>query len=363
MPASNRIGRSRSSTHHHQNQTPASCERLPGRLWRPLGKALLCGLGLVLVQRVVEQSGPGVFLTGLFARGAVAGLHLVGLPARLEGLVIQMGDLSQPVSANCLGLIGVTGYLAGLLAVPADWSLRWRGIRRDLPLLVLGNALRILVIGALLLVSASIFQFAHTIILGAVVPLALMGLWGFWIYRDVGTLSVYPWGFVKSVVFTLPLAIGVWWFLLYPYAIVLLAVIETVLSGFVGQPIQGATLVEEGFKRFLDFQLAEGGFRLEMAGRSLALIPLIALLAASPLPWLRRLQLGGLGLAIQFGLHAAEAVSLVLLGQAAPAVVPVAEALSDFITLASGPLLWLLLATPSPAWWIPEVERRRARPA
>jgi len=359
MATSNRIGRARSSRHH---LTHALRERLPQRPWRPLGKALLCGLGLMLVQWVVEQSGPGVFLTDLLARGAVAGLHLVGLPVRLEGLVIQTGDLRQPISASCLGLIGVTGYLAGLLAVPADWGVRWRGIRRDLPLLVLGNVLRVIVLGALLLVSASIFQFAHTILLGAVVPLALMGLWGFWLYRDVGTLPVYPWGFVRIVVFTLPLAIGIWWFLLYPYAILLMTVIRTVLNSVAGQPIQGVALVEEGFKRVLDFQLAEGGFRLEMADRSLALIPLMVLLAASPLPWLRRLQLGGLGLAIQFGLHVAEAVSLVLLGRAAPAVVPVAEALSDFLTLVSGPFLWLLLATPSPAWWIPEVERRRAEP-
>lgn len=323
---------------------------------------MLYGLGLMLIQRVVEQSRPVVLFTELFARGAVAGLHLVGLPVRLEGLVIQTGDLSQPVSAGCLGLIGVTGYLTGLLAVPADWGARWRGIRRDLPLLVLGNAFRMIVLGALLLVSISVFQFAHTIILTTVVPLGLMGLWGFWLYRDVGALSVYPWGFVRRVGLAFPVVIGLWWLLLYPYAFALLAVIKAALSGIAGMPITGTALIEEGFKRLLDFQLAEGGFRLEMAGRSLALVPMMTLLAASPLPWLRRLQLGALGLAIHFGLHAVEAVGLVMLGRAAPVVVPVAEALSDFIALASGPLLWLLLATPSAAWWIPEVERRRARP-
>jgi hypothetical protein len=317
----------------------------------------------MVAQWVVEQSRPVVLLTGLFARGAVAGLRLVGLAAQLDGLVIQTGDFSQPVSASCLGLIGVTGYLAGLLAVPADWGMRWRGIRRDLPLLALGNALRLLVLGALLLVSISVFQFAHTIILTTVVPLGLMGLWGFWVYRDVGALAVYPWGFVRRVVLAFPVIIGLWWLLLYPYAIALLALIKAALSGIAGMPITGTALIEEGLKRLLDFQLAEGGFRLEMAGRSLALVPLMTLLAASPLPWSRRLQLGGLGLAIHFGLHAVEAVGLVLLGRVAPGVGPIAEALSDFIALTSGPLLWLLLARPSAAWWMPEVERRRARPA
>lgn len=359
MPTSSRIGHPRSSTQH----SPTTRERLPMRLWKPLGKALLYGCGLILLQWTVEQSSLGIFLTDLLARGAVTGLHLVGQPVWLDGTVLQAGDLSQPVSANCLGLIGITGYLAGLLAVPADWRTRWCGLRRDVPLLILGNALRLFVLGALLLVSTSVFRFAHTIILGAVVPLALMGLVGFWMYRNVGVLPVYPWGFVRRVVFAFPLAIGVWWLLLYPYASMLLVIIKTTLSGIAGIPITGTALIEEGFQRLLDFQLAEGGFRLEVAARSLTLVPMMALLAASPLPWLRRLQLGCLGLAIQFGLHATEAVGLVLLGRATPAGVPVAEALSDFIALTSGPVLWLLLATPSAAWWIPDVDRRRARPA
>lgn len=324
---------------------------------------MLCGFALMLVQWGLERGTFVAILTDRLAQGVLVGLHLLGVPATLDGLVLHAGTLSQPVSASCLGLIAVTGYLSGLLAVPADWTTRWRGIRRDLPLLVLGNVIRLVALGVLITVSVSAFQFAHAILMGAVAPLALIGLWGFWFYRDLGALSAYPWRFVRDVALALPLAIGLWWLLLYPYAVGLLAVIKAALSGLVGMPIVGTGVAEDGFKRLLDFQLPDGGFRIEMAGRSLALAPLIALIGASPIPWTKRIGLGGLGLAIQFGLHALEVVGLVLLGRIAPPVVSAVEALSDYVALASGPFLWLLLAAPSSAWWALEREGRRARSA
>jgi len=311
---------------------------------------LLCGFALVLVQWGLERGAVVAVATDRLAQGALVWLHLLGVPATLDGLVIRAGALSQPVSASCLGLIAVTGYLSGLLAVPADWTARWRGIRRDLPLLALGNVIRLLALGVVLTLSVPVFQFAHTIIMGAVVPLALIGLWGFWFYKDVGALSAYPWGFARDAALALPPAIGLWWLLRDPYAVGLLAVIKAALSGLAGMPIVGTGVVEDGFKRLLDFQLPDGGFRIEMVGRSLAVAPLIALIAASPIPWTRRIGLGGLGLVIQFGLHAIEVIGLALVGRAAPSALPVFEALSDYVTLASGPFLWLLLAAPGIAF-------------
>jgi len=305
----------------------------------------------MLVQWGLERGAVVAVATDRLAQGALVGLHLLGVPATLDGLVLHAGALSQPVSASCLGLIAVTGYLSGLFAVPADWATRWRGIRRDLPLLALGNAVRLAALGILITVSVPAFQFAHTIIMGAVVPLALIGLRGFWFYKDLGALPAYPWGFVRGAALALLPAIGLWWLLLYPYAVGLLAVIKAALSGLAGMPIVGTGVIEDGFKRLLDFQLPDGGFRIEMSGRSLAVAPLIALIAASPIPWTRRIGLGGLGLVIQFGLHALEVVGLVLVGRIAPPAVSAVEALSDYVALASGPFVWLLLAAPSSAWW------------
>jgi exosortase/archaeosortase family protein len=315
---------------------------------------------LTLLQWCVEQTALVRFLTDRLARLLVFVLiEGFGVPARLEGLAIQAWGVSQAITPNCLGLLAVTGYLTGLLAVPTNWAGRWRGIRRDLPLLVLANALRIILLVTLGAVSASATQVSHVIILVALAPLVIMGLWGLWLTRDVRALPQYPWRFAGLVVLGLFPAIGLWWLLLQPYLITLLGATNAILIGLFGLPVQSAGLIQEGLKRFLDFALPEGGLRLEVAARSLSLAPYLALIAASPIPWLRRIWLGILGVVVLLALQGAESASLILLGQTAPALVPPAEALSDFLTLVTGPIMWILLAAPSVAWWVPAKSTRR----
>jgi hypothetical protein len=146
---------------------------------------------------------------------------------------------------------------------------------------------------------------------------------------------------------------------LHPYLLALLVAAKAILIGLFGLPIGSATLVQEGLSRFLDFTLPEGGLRLEVAARTLSLAPYLALVAASPMPVVRRVWLGILGGVALFGLHIAEVTSLILVGRAVPALVSPAEALSDFLTLATGPLMWFLLAAPSVAWWAPAKSTRR----
>ena len=147
--------------------------------------------------------------------------------------------------------------------------------------------------------------------------------------------------------------IGLWWLLLQPYLIALLGATKAILIGLFGLPVESAGLIQEGLRRFLDFALPEGGLRLEVAARSLSLDPYLALVAASPIPWTRRIWLGILGVLILFTLQTAESAGLILLGRTAQALVSPAEALSDFLTLATGPLMWIFLAAPSRTWWDP----------
>ncbi|MBI3781557.1 MAG: archaeosortase/exosortase family protein [candidate division NC10 bacterium] len=313
---------------------------------------------LTLLQWGVEQTAFVGLLTEALARLLAFGISQgLGVPARLEGLVIEVGADRQAVTPNCFGLIAITAYLAGLLAVPTDWASRWRGIRRDVPLLVLANGLRIILLVALGAVSAASRQVGHVIILVALAPLMIMGLWGLWLTRDLRALPHYPRWFAGLVALLLLPAIGVWWLFLYPYLLALLVATKAILIGLFGLPIGSATLVEEGLRRFLDLTLPEGGLRLEVAARSLSLAPFLALVVASPLPWARRLWLCMLGLVTLFALHTAESTSLIVLGRSAQALVSPAEALSDFLTVATGPLMWFLLAAPSRAWWAPASAR------
>jgi len=298
-------------------------------------------------------------LARLLVFGASEGF---GVPWRLEGLAIKLGTDQLVVTPNCLGLIAMTAYLAGLLAVPSDWVTRWRGVRRDLPLLVLANVLRLILLFTLAMISVSALRISHVLILVAVAPLAVMGLWGLWLTRDVNALPRYPWRFLGLVTLAFLPSLGVWWVLLDPYLSALVVATRSILIGLLGTPIESSVLVREGVTRFLSLTLPEGDLRLEVAARSLSLVPYLALCVASPLPWVRRLWLGMLGVVTLFVIHTAESTSLIVLGRTAPALVPPAEALSDFLTVATGPLMWFLLAAPSQAWWAPPKGTRRRGP-
>jgi exosortase/archaeosortase family protein len=285
-----------------------------------------------------------------------------GVAARLDGLVIEVSAGRQAVTPNCLGLLAITVYLAALLAIPCEWACRWRGVRRDVPLLLLANGLRLMVLVTVGAVRPLAVPVAHVIILVAVAPLVVVGVCGLWLTRDVNALPRYPWRFAGLVALAFLPALGIWWLLLIPYASVLTAVTKELLAGLLGAPIESARLVKEGLRQFIDLTLPEGGLRLEVAARSLSLVPYLALVAASPIPWVRRSWLGACGAVILFVLHAAEATGLIVMGRSIPSLIPPAEAVSDFLTLVTGPLMWILLAAPSQVWWAP-IKRGRTRPA
>jgi hypothetical protein len=149
------------------------------------------------------------------------------------------------------------------------------------------------------------------------------------------------------VALLLPVGLAVWWVVLPFYLTGLLRVVATVLEGLFLVPITSASLLDQGLHRFLDLGFAGGGARLEAATRSFGLVPLVALVLASPGPWLRRVGVAlGAGVCV-FALQGAESVGLILLGLGAPLLVGPAEAVSDYLSLATAPLLWLLLTVPA----------------
>ena len=81
------------------------------------------------------------------------------------------------------------------------------------------------------------------------------------------------------------------------------------------------------------------------------------LMLASPLAVGRRLLLALGGAFVIAVLHGAGTGALIWLGWAAPRLVPVFQIVNDFVSLAAGPTLWLLLARPSPAWFARPLDR------
>ncbi len=328
--------------------------RPSARPWRPVGRALASGVLLSLLQWVVEQTPLVQSLTrGLAHLLFFAVSSGFGVPARLDGLDIDGGVVRQAVTPNCLGLIAITVYLSALLAVRADWACRWRGVRRDVPLLILTNGIRLCLLVVLAGISVWIVPVAHLVIFVALAPLVIMAIWGLWLTRDLRALPSYPVRFLGLVALLLVPAIGVWWVVLRPYLAVVVFAVRVTLAGLFQMPIADAGLVDDGFKRFLDLTLPGGGLRLELAARSLSLAPYLALVAASPIPFVRRIRLSAIGIGLMCALQSIESIGLILLGASVPALVSLGEAISDYLTLATGPFIWFLLAVPSGAWWAP----------
>jgi exosortase/archaeosortase family protein len=275
------------------------------------------------------------------------GISAFGVAVRLEGAVLEAGGLRQPVTPGCLGLLAFIAYLSALVATPASWHERWRGLRRDVPLLVLANGARILTLCAVAAIWLPAFPLGHLVFLGALAPLGVLALWALWMWRDLGRLPGFPVSFAGQVALLLPVGLAVWWVVLPLYVRGLLAAVAAVLGGLFLVPISGATLLDEGLHRFLDLGFAEGGARLEVATRSFSLVPLLALVLASPGSWLRRVGLALGGVLCVFALQGAESVGLILLGLGAPPLIGPAEVVSSYLNLATAPLLWALLTVPA----------------
>jgi exosortase/archaeosortase family protein len=275
---------------------------------------------------------------------------MAGPSVRLDGLVIDARGVRQPITASCFGLLVIAGYLAALTGTPASWPARWRGTWSGVPLLVGANALRLIVLGAALAVWPAGFLLVHVLFLGVAAPIAVLAVWGWWLRGEAGIRPAIPWRFAGRVALALVPAALAWWLLLRAYLLAVLATGAAVVS-VAGVSVERVEVVQEGLARYLSLTVPAGTARIEATARSLGLVSFLALAAASPVRWTRRLALGLIGVAACIAVHGLEVATLILLGLGAPGLVAPAEAISTFLTLAAGPMLWVLLFAPSHGWW------------
>jgi exosortase/archaeosortase family protein len=320
-------------------------------VWRGVVAFLGWGVVLSFLQWGVERSPAALWLTERLAEALVYGLGgLVNLPLRVEGTIVAFGPASQEVTPNCLGLAAITFYAAALLATPAHGWERLRGAGLGLGAILLGNVARLVVLSWFFVYAFSAFSFVHIPVWGTVVPLVLVSVWGLWVVRDLQYLPAFPLRFLGGVALALVALIAAWYVLLDRYLIALVVALNAVL-GVVGIPIETLRLTSADLLRYLDVDLPHGGFRLEIAGQTLNFVTGLALILASPLPLARRLRLGLYGALAIAGLHVVTTAMLIVVAWSAPRVVPVFQIANDFVSLAAGPCLWLLLTRPSAAWF------------
>lgn len=287
---------------------------------------------------------------------------MAGPSVRLDGLVIDARGVRQPVTASCFGLLVIVGYLGALIGTPASWVARWRGVWSGVPVLVGANALRLIALGAALAVWPGGFALVHVLFLGVAAPLAVLAVWGWWLRGEAKTSPRVPWRFAGWVAVGLAPAGLAWWMLLGSYLLAVLGVSGSVVSAM-GVPVERMEVVADGLARSLSITVPQGTARIEATARSLGLVSFLALAAASPVGWTQHIALGLIGIGASVAVHGLEVAALILLGLGAPALVGPAEAISTFLTLAAGPLLWVLLFAPSHEWWDgPGARARRPAP-
>jgi exosortase/archaeosortase family protein len=310
------------------------------------------GVGLAFLQWSVERSPALLWLTKWLAAGLGYGLGgMVSLPARVDGTVVKLYGVAQEVTPNCFGLAAVTFYLAAVLATPAGWRDRLRGVGLGLVAILLANIVRLMMLSWFFAYAFFAFSFVHIPMWGTVVPLFLVSVWGLWLVRDLHYLPRFPLRLLGRVALFLGPLLAAWYVLLDRYVVALVVGVNAVLTGLVGVPIESLRLTSADLLRHLDVGLATGGFRVEVAAQTLNLVPCVALILASPLALGRRLWLAFGGVAALVVIHGAGTATLVFLGWSAPRLVVPFQIANDFLTLAAGPSLWLLLARPSRAWF------------
>lgn len=327
----------------------------PLPVWPGIAAFLGWGVVLAFFQWAVERSAPILWLTERLAAGLGYGLGgLVSLPTRVDGTVVTLYGSTQEITPNCFGFAAVTFLLAAVLATPAGWRDRLKGAWLGLVAIVLANVVRLVMLAWFFAYAVFAFGFVHIPVWGTVVPLFLVSVWGLWVVRDLHYLPRFPLRFAGLVSIFVVLLLGGWYVLLDRYVVALVYGVNAVLTGLGGVPIETLRLTAADLLRHLDVGLPTGGFRLEVAAQTLNVVPCLALILASPLTPVRRLLLALCGAGALFVLHSTTTGILILLGWSAPPVVTVFQIANDFVSLAAGPSLWLLLARP-----VVDMPRRR----
>lgn len=321
-------------------------------MWPRVAAFLGWGVTLAFFQWAVERSFPVLWLAEYLTRVLAHAVSvIVRLPIHADGMVVKLDSLSQEVTPACFGLAAVTVYLAAVLATPAGWRDRLRGVGLGLVAIALANAVRLALLTAVFMYAIAAFSFVHIPMWGTVVPLFLVAVWGLWLVRDLHYLPRFPLRFSGLVTLFLVLLFAAWYVFLDRYLVAHVLAVNAVLSGLAGVPIESLRLTAADLLRYLDVGLPTGGFRIELAGQTLSLVPCLALILASPLALGRRVGLALCGVAVLFVVHGAATGVLIVLGWSDRGLVTLFQIVNDFLSLAAGPSLWLLLARPSRAWF------------
>ena len=95
--------------------------------------------------------------------------------------MIITNKINMILSFGCEGSEALVIFLAGVLAFPANWKYKMKGILIGFPLLYVLNLFRVLILYLVVLIDASVFDLFHSEILPVVFIVVSLLFWYYWL--------------------------------------------------------------------------------------------------------------------------------------------------------------------------------------
>jgi exosortase/archaeosortase family protein len=128
------------------------------------------------------RTGPLGWLDRTTAASTAAVVRLCGTPAVQEGPVLRHPQgFAVEVYYRCTGLLPALFVAVAILAFPAPWGVRWKGVLVGVPLLLGLNLARLVVLFVVGVHWPGWFDIAHRVIAETLMALAVFGFWLAWL--------------------------------------------------------------------------------------------------------------------------------------------------------------------------------------
>lgn len=120
---------------------------------------------------------------GAYASAAGFVLDLFGAEARAEGTTLYLGTKAVEVVRGCDAMEPIAFYVAAVIALQTPWRAKLVGLLAGVPLLVLLNLVRILLLALISAKAPELFETAHIVVGQTVFVLCTLCLWFVWALR------------------------------------------------------------------------------------------------------------------------------------------------------------------------------------
>jgi exosortase H (IPTLxxWG-CTERM-specific) len=121
--------------------------------------------------------------TSALARVSVWTINLLGGKAQANGTVISTPAGGMTIKYNCNGLEAIAIFVAAILAFPATWKAKMKGLVMGFAVIQVVNVIRIVVLYYVQKTAPEAFDTVHVYVAQIVVIAIAIGLWLLWIER------------------------------------------------------------------------------------------------------------------------------------------------------------------------------------